>query len=266
MIRREEWKYRTRQVQAALGIALALAGCAGETRDDAAPLLVLAASDLQVAFEEILSLFEARTGERVSLVLGSTGNLATQIRNGAPGDLFFAANESFLEELIAAGRVEPNTRRIYALGRLVLVAPPGRDPPAEIASLAAPGFEIVAIANPEHAPYGIAARDALERAGLWDWIQPRLVLGENVSQTYQLVRTGNADVGIVALGLVMGAPGDPVPYTLVGSELHAPLRQAAGVVTGSARPEFAQAFLDLVLSPEGQEIMARYGFEPPPSP
>ncbi len=247
-----------------LAAAPLVAGCDGAPADrEDPPLLVLAASDLQMAFEEIVPRFRDLTGQRVEVVLGSTGNLAAQIRHGAPADLFFAADETFLDDLIEAGRIDPGSRRLYAIGRLALVAPPGREPPAEIAALADPGFRVIAIANPEHAPYGRAGREALRRAGVWETVRPRLVLGENIAHSYQFTRTGNADAAVVALSLVVGIPGGGVPHTVVPVELHAPLRQAAGVVADSRREAAARRFLDFVLSEEGQGILARYGFEDP---
>ena len=226
-------------------------------------ILVLGAADLAHAFEELVPTYEARSGDRVTLVLGSTGNLAAQIRHGAPADVFFAADEAFLDGLIEAGRIDRASRRAYAIGRLALVVPSGRAPLPGVEALTDPALRVVAIANPEHAPYGRAARQVLERLELWASVEPRLVLGENVAQTLQFVRTGNADAGIVALSLVRPAPGESLPYRLVDDAFHAPLRQVAGVTTTSDRAERARAFLAFVLSTEGREILARYGFEPP---
>jgi len=228
----------------------------------AGALLVLAASDLQFAFEELVALYESQMGERVQVVLGSTGNLAAQIRHGAPADLFFAANELFLDGLIEAGHVIAESSTAYAIGRLALVAPPGRPPPTGLSELADPRYEVVTIANPEHAPYGMAARDALQAAGLWEALGPRFVLGENIAHAMQFVRTGNADAGIVALGLVLGG-GETYPHTLLDAALHAPLRQSAGVVAGSERAGRAARFLEFVTSEVGRELLLRYGFEEP---
>jgi molybdate transport system substrate-binding protein len=254
---------------------VALAGCEGVGREEdgeaeersaslaADPLLVLAASDLQAAFHELVPRFEANTGRRVDLVLGSTGNLAAQIRHGAPADLFFAANETFLDGLIRDGRIQAESRQEYAVGRLALVAGPGADPPRGMEALTDPDYPVVAMANPEHAPYGMVAREALAAAGIWDEVEPRLILGENISHTLQFVQTGNADAGMVALALVRGVPGATLPYTVVSDTLHSPLRQVAGVVDGTTQGEVARQFLDYVLSPEGQAILDRFGFEPP---
>ncbi|MDZ7778394.1 MAG: molybdate ABC transporter substrate-binding protein [Gemmatimonadota bacterium] len=256
-----------------VGLVAAVAGpvaCddgAGEAGDPSGELLVLAASDLALALDELARVHEERTGVDISVVLGSTGSLAAQIRHGAPADLFFSADTSFLDGLIEADQVDPATRTAYAVGRLALVAPAGRPLPPTVAALADGALEAVAIANPDHAPYGRAARAALEEAGVWEEIAPRLVLGESVAHALQFVRTGNADAGLVALSLVHaagdGADEAPPAYRVVDADLHPPLRQVAGVVRASTRPEEARAFLAFVSSPEGRAILRGHGFEAP---
>lgn len=251
---------------APLALLAACGGASGDAAEERAPepLLVLAASDLQFALPEVAAAFEARTGVPVELVLGSTGNLATQIENGAPGDVFLAADEAFVARLERGGHAREGSRRVYAVGRLALVWRPGVAEPAELASLADPAYRTVAIANPEHAPYGAAARAALRSAGVWDAVQPRLVLGENVAQTMQFVRTGNADAGLVALGVAIRPGG--VPFRAVDPSLHPPLRQAGAVLRESTRPGAAEAFLAELAGPAGREVLGRYGFEPPDGP
>jgi molybdate transport system substrate-binding protein len=247
-------------------VALLAAGCAGTDNTDRPPLLVLASANLQLAFEELVPVFEAASGVDADLVLGSSGNLSTQIRSGAPADIFFAADEAFVDDLIREGFLDEETRAVYAVGRVVIVVPPGRTPPSDLDALADSSYSVLAIANPEYAPYGVAARQALERAGVWSRVEPRVVLGENIAQAFQFVRSGNADAGLVALGAVAGGEGEPIPYTLVDAGLHDPLRQAAAVVAGSQSHDDAEALLDFVLSPRGQEIMVRYGYESPLGP
>ena len=223
------------------------------------PLLVLAASDLQYALPEIAAEYEAATGHKPTLSFGSTGNFSAQIENGAPADLFFAANESFIDGLIQKDLLLADTRQLYASGRIVVA-------PSKSASLQAttlkdllrPELRIIAIANPEHAPYGLAAQQALQSAGLWAAVEPKVVLGENISQTFQHVQTGNADAGIVALSVVLGIPG--TPYTLVDESLHAPLAQAAAVLKSSKQPDTARAFLAFVNGERGRPIMKKFGF------
>jgi len=260
----------------AVVVAVALttfpAGCGGEHDDgasdappqDQAPLLVLAASDLVPAFRELAPIFEDRTGTPVDLVFGSTGNLAAQIRHGAPADLFFAADERFLDDLVARGRIDGETRRLYAVGRLVVVVPANRPLPRRLEELREERYTTVAIANPEHAPYGRAADQVLESVGIRDELQGRLVFGENIAHTLRFVETGNVDAAIVALSLVRDGDGQIRPHLLVDGAHHAPLIQAAGVTTDAPRPEAARAFLTFVTSAEGQALLERYGFEPPP--
>ena len=244
--------------------AALLTACGGEGEETGAgALLVLAASDLAFALDELVPRYEASTGDSVSVVLGSTGNLAAQLRHGAPGDLFFSANEAFLDGLIDAGRIEPSSRSLYAIGRVAVVVPQDRPTPTGPEAIGDPALRVIAIANPDHAPYGVAAREVLEGLGLWTMVERRLVLGENVAHTLQFVRTGNADLGIVALSLLRGAPGEPLPHVLLDGGLHQPMRQVAGVVTTSRRADRARTFLGFVLSPEGREVLARYGFELP---
>src|SRR5690606_4802267 len=146
--------------------------------------------------------FESQAGARVDLALGSTGNLAAQIENGAPADLFFAADEATVERLVASGSIRPASVRTYVVGQLVLVWRDEVEPPVGPQALGESRYEVVAIANPEIAPYGAAAREALQQLGVWEAIEPRIVQGENIAQTYQFVQTGNADVALVARSVV----------------------------------------------------------------
>lgn len=225
----------------------------------AEPLLVLAAADLQFALSEVIARYEAESGHRPIATFGSTGNLSRQIENGAPADLFFAADESFLLGLERKGLLLEGTRQPYAIGRIVIVA--SRTAPVQVTTLRdllQPELRAIAIANPEHAPYGRAAKEALQAAGLWDRVESRLVLGENISHTFQFVQTGNADAGIVALSVALGAPG--TRYNLVDDSLHGPLRQFAAVLKASKQPEAAREFLAYVNGPTGRPIMKKYGF------
>jgi molybdate transport system substrate-binding protein len=223
------------------------------------PLLVLAAADLQYALPEIAAAYEATSGRKTVLTFGSTGAFSAQIENGAPADVFFAANESFIDALVAKGLLRGETRQLYAVGRIVLTSASSAPVQARtLEDLRRAEIRTVAIANPEHAPYGLAAQQALQAAGLWTAIEPKLVLGENIAQTFQFVQTGNADAGIVALSIVLGVPG--TAYTLIDDSLHAPIAQAAAVLTSSKQPETAQAFLAFVNGEPGRPIMKRYGF------
>lgn len=225
-------------------------------------LRVAAAADLRLALEELAGLFERTHAVKVVLIFGSSGMLAQQIEQGAPFDVFLSADEQFVTRLVRGGHIRPESVRAYATGRLAVVVRRGLGITAPVLEdLVRPEVRRVAIANPEHAPYGRAARQALEQSGLWTQVQPRLVLGENISQTLQFVQTENADAGLVAVALL---PGTSLPWTLVDQRLHAPLRQVAGITSGS-RAAGAREFLEFVLSAQGQAVLARYGFEPPGS-
>jgi molybdate transport system substrate-binding protein len=242
-----------------IALILALAFIPGlSVAADPRPITVYAAADLTSAFKEIVPKFEKTLGVRVTLVLGSTGNLAKQIENGAPADVFFAANQSFVDGLVAAGAVIKETRALYAQGRLVLVTASASGPKlTDLRGLLDSRIRHVAIANPQHAPYGRAAEEALRSLGLWDTVQPKLVYGENIRATLQFVESGGAEAGIVALSLA-NTPG--IDWTPIDPALHAPLNQAAAVVRRSPRPEMGVAFIQFVNGPEGRPIMKRHGF------
>lgn len=246
---------------ALLGALVAVGAVAAAVAGAPRPLTVFAASDLAFAFADIVPRFEAASGRRVTLVLGSTGNLAKQIESGAPADVFFAANVAFVDGLAAAGAVRPATRALYAQGRIVLAT--GRSTGLRLASLddlRRPEVRRIAIANPEHAPYGQAAREALEAASLWTAVRPKLVYGENVRHALQFLESGAADAAIVALSIAR-VPG--VAWAPIDQGLHRPLDQAAAVTTRSAEPDAAAALIAFVTGAEGQAILARHGFEPP---
>lgn len=222
------------------------------------PLTVAAAADLQFAFTEIAALYEAQAGQPVTLVFGSTGQLAQQIESGAPFDLFAAANIAFVEGLRDQGLVIEDSIALYAEGRIVLAV--NRDAGVTAVSLddlRNPAIQHITIANPEHAPYGVAAKEALIHAGVWDEVESRLVYGENVRQTLQYIQTGDAQAGIVALSVANAAE---ITWTLIDADLHTPLRQALAVVKSSPQPDAARAFAAFINGPEGRPIMQRYGF------
>lgn len=233
---------------------LGLTACRGGHEE----LVVSAAADLAVAFQEIGQRFEEDTGTRVVFNFGSTGLLARQVQAGAAVDVFAAASTSYVDELERQGRVIPGTRALYGRGRLALWT--RADSPLRIErmeDLARPEVGRVAIANPDHAPYGIAAREALQAAGVWGVIQPRLVMGENVRQALQYAETGNVGVALVALSLSIPSTGR---WVLVPQELHAPIDQVLAVIQGTRREAEARRFIAFVNGPQGRPIMRRYGF------
>ena len=224
------------------------------------PLKVAAAADLALAFKEVGAAYEKKTGEKVIFSFGSTGLLEKQIVEGAPFDLFAAANVSFAEDAIKAGACSADSKTLYARGRIVVwwrkdatVAPP-----KSIADLADKRFVKVAIANPAHAPYGQAAEQAMQKAGIWAAMRPKLVFGENVQQTLQFAQSANAEAAIVALSLAVINDGN---FLLVDDALHAPIDQALVICGKDAeRARRARAFTAFVNSPEGRAIMKKYGF------
>lgn len=223
-----------------------------------AELTVAAAADLQFAFTDIGVKFKEQTGQEVLFTFGSTGNLATQIENGAPFDILAAANIAFVDRLKEQGLLIDDTQQLYAQGRIVLAVNRESGIQAtKLEELLNPAITNIAIANPEHAPYGKAAQEALQSVGLWEEIQPKLVLGENVRQTLQFIQTGDAPVGIVALSV---ADVPEVTYTLLDGNLHNPLNQALAVIKSTPHEAAARAFIDFVNGPEGRPIMRQYGF------
>jgi molybdate transport system substrate-binding protein len=230
------------------------------TAPTAVTLTVAGAADLTPAFQELGVRFTGQTGIEVVFNFGSTGQLTQQIEQGAPVDVFAAANRSYIDDLEQAGLVIPDTIALYAQGRLTLWTRANSSLMfASIDDLTQEGVNRIAIANPEHAPYGVAAREALESAGLWETVQPKLILGENVAQTLQYAETGNVDVAIVALSLSIAA-GDEGRYVLLPAELHNPLDQVLAVIGSTEHEEEARQFAAFVNSEAGREVMRRYGF------
>jgi molybdate transport system substrate-binding protein len=229
--------------------------------------VIAAASDLQFALEEIADAFEAGTGEGVELSFGSSGNFARQIRQGAPYEMYLSADERFVLDLHGDGFTR-DQGVLYALGRIVVFAPQGSaiEPDSRLDGLAAAldqgRVARFAIANPEHAPYGMRAEEALRHRGLWEAIVPKLVLGENVSQAAQFAATGNTAGGIIAYSLALAPPvaarGD---HALIPEKWHSPLRQRM-VLLDDAGP-VAERFYRYLQQPPARAILRRYGFTLP---
>ncbi|MBX3249208.1 MAG: molybdate ABC transporter substrate-binding protein [Myxococcales bacterium] len=252
------WLLRSWTPPAVLALGLAL-GCGRAAPQAPPPIRVAAAADLALAFEALGADFERRSGRRVTFSFGSTGLLARQITQGAPFDLFAAANESFVDAAVASGACDGATKAAYARGRVVVwTRRDGVRPPMSVEELADARFARVAIAHPEHAPYGQAAKQALITAGIWDALEPRLVYGENVRQTLQLAESGNVEAAIVALSLVTADATHP--WLLVDDALHRPIDQALVVCTRGADRDGGEAFARFVSSPEGRVVMRRHGF------
>jgi molybdate transport system substrate-binding protein len=247
-------------VAVALASLLALVGCAKKPVAAQPPIKVAAASDLTFAFDELSKSFAAKTHQELVFSFGASGQLAQQIAEGAPFDLFAAANVGFVDDTIRAGACDGATRKLYAQGHLVLWSPSGGAVTTTTSpkDLTDPKFVKIAIANPEHAPYGKAAKQALQAAGVWDAVQPKIVYGENIKQTMQFAESGNAEVAIVALSLALGSKNGV--YAPVDPALHQPLEQALVVCNHGENAAGAKAFADYVSSPEGRALMNKFGF------
>lgn len=255
-------------------ILLALLGvllspfCAAAARAAEVPV-VAAASDLQYVLTEISQAFTRATGRSVKLATGSSGNFTRQIIQGAPFELFFSADEEYVFYL-AERTLTLDRGALYALGRLALFVPNGSPVKADsemndfAAAVADGRLRRLAIANPEHAPYGRAARAALMRKGLWEKLQSRLVLGENVSQAGQFAVAGSVEAGLIAYSLALSEPMKRAgSVALVPREWHAPLRQRMVLLRGAG--ETARQFYLFVRSSSARELFERYGFAMPPT-
>jgi molybdate transport system substrate-binding protein len=239
----------------------AIAGCSFLTpaiKQEHDILTVSAAADLNYVFPEIAKLWEQETKHQVTFNFGSTGQLAQQIERGAPVDLFASANKKFVEELDQKGLIFSDTKALYGVGRITLWQKEGSTLEIkDIKDLTKPEIVRVAIANPSHAPYGVAAKEAMQSAGIWELLQPKLILGENVRQTQQYAETGNVDVAIVALSISVHKSGK---WILIPSELHKPLEQMLAVPKSALHPDSAKKFAAFINGEKGRLLMRKYGF------
>lgn len=220
-------------------------------------LIIAAAADLVFALREIAPIFEKEHQVKVTLAFGSTGQLAQQIQHGAPVDVFFAANEAFVDGLRAKGAILPDSVEPYAQGQIVLATQKGRSGLSTLRDLTRDNVRRIAIANPAHAPYGMAAREALISAGVWNQVQPKLVYGENIRQALQFLQTGNVDTAILAFSV---AQVPEVQFSRIDPSLYKPIVQAAAVTARSKHPDLARAFIQFVNGAQGRPIMKRFGF------
>jgi molybdate transport system substrate-binding protein len=229
-------------------------------------ITVAAASDLTYAMNEIAANFEKATGCTVRLSMGSSGNFLTQIENGAPFDVFFSADIAYPKTLEAEALAVPGSTYLYAIGKIVLWTRNDSrvDVSKGLSALRGPTVKKISIANPEHAPYGRAAEEALRNAGIYDAVKDRLVLGENISQAAEFVESGNADAGILALSLVASPAmkGKGRAWN-IPENLYTPIQQGAVVVRAAANPEGARLFLDYIRMPATAALLERYGFALP---
>jgi molybdate transport system substrate-binding protein len=229
---------------------------------DSPEIIVAAAANLTEAFVEIGPQFTSETGIRVVFSFGATADLAKQIENGAPFDVFAAADTQHVEQLEQQGLLTPGTRALYARGRLVMWLPPGSGLEAEsIEDITAKTFERIVIAKPDLAPYGQATVESLRAMGLWNKVEPKVVYAQNVSQAKQYAATGNAEAAFIPLALVK--PGEGT-YLEVDETLHRPIDQALGIIKASTKQAAALQFANFLLSDEGQEFLLKKGYAKPP--
>jgi len=231
------------------------------TTESRVTIHVAAASDLTPAFTEIGSRMESSKSVKAVFTFGSSGLLSKQIEQGAPFDLFASASEGFVEKLESQGLVRQGSRRVFAQGGLVIWQ--RQDAVTAVNSLedlSLLAVRRIAIANPEHAPYGLAARQALESKNLWDAVKEKIVFGENVAQAFQFAQTGNVDVAIVARSLATRPQGRSVA---VEPAAHAPIDQTLCILRRSEQPEVCRQFVEFLLSPDGRAVLQQYGFVVP---
>lgn len=259
---------RLRILMAVSLLICAMSSPAAARAQPAVPVIA-AASDLRFAIEALRETYRAETGMEIRIALGSTGNFARQIRAGAPFDIFMAADERFVLDLHRDGFTRDAGDR-YARGRIVIVVPHGVAMAADgnldtlADALAAGTIRRFAIANPDHAPYGMRAREALQHRGLWEALEAQLVLGENVSQAAQFALSGNTSGGIVAYSIALApSVAGRGSYALIPESWHQPLDQRMALLA-DAGPA-AERFYAWLVSPPARAVLARYGFVLPES-
>ena len=230
-------------------------------------LTVAAAADLQSAMDDVAAQFQKQTGKDVKLVYGSSGNFFQQIQNGAPFDMFFSANRDYPSKLQASGLTEPGSYYEYAKGKIVVWVP--KDSPLDVTSglpvLMDPRVKKIAVANPQHAPYGQAAVAAMQKEGIHDRVKKKFVLGENISQTASFVVSGAADVGIIALSLAL-SPNlrGKGRYVEVPASDYPPIQQACVILRASKNKEAAKQFLAFIKSAAVADTLKEYGLDVQP--
>jgi molybdate transport system substrate-binding protein len=258
-----EFMFRSRRAGSAVGCALVLLisslGCTGAARTDSDPaiLRVAAASDLRNVFPRLSERFEQTTGIKATASFGASGQLSAQIKQGAPFDIFLAANRPFVDDLAAQGLLKADSVRPYARGSLVLAV--YRDVAEQVRSLedlTKPAVKRIALANPETAPYGKAGKQALERAGLFRRLEPKIVLAESVAQAMIYAQKGDAEAALIGRAI---AQAPEIRVVEIDANLYDPIIQALGILTHSNRSSGARAFADFVLGEDGQRILAEYG-------
>jgi len=240
--------------------AIALLGScdARQGVDSSNSLTVAAAANLTDVFGEVGRKFKDQTGIDVVFSYGSTAQLAQQIANGAPFDLFAAADTEHIDSLVSSGKLKSASRKVYASGQLVLWIPNSeQNRIRELKDLAGPKVRFIAVSQPELAPYGYAAVKALKNAGLWDSIQPKIVYANSVIMAKQLAASGNAEAAFTAYSLVLHDRGAVVK---IDPKLYHPIEQAMAIVLASTRANEARKFQSFLLGTDGRAILAQSGY------
>jgi molybdate transport system substrate-binding protein len=235
---------------------VAAAGLCGQTAKR--EVTVAAAANLSEVFQTLGPQFEKSTGIHPVFGFASTAQLALQIENGAPYDVYAAADVEHVAQLEKKGLLVAGSRAVYATGVLALWIPPGSG--AQVNGpddLVKPGVKVIALAKPELAPYGLAAREALQKLGIWGQLEPRVVYADNISMAKQYGASGNADAVFTAYSLVLREKGKVIP---VAEALHAPIDQALGIVASSKNQDAARAFVEYVLRGKGRELLRDSGY------
>jgi molybdate transport system substrate-binding protein len=235
---------------------------------EAQEIRVAAAADLHFALDELAAQYEKQTGAKIDVSYGSSGNFFAQIQNGAPFDVFLSADIEYPRKLEATGLAEPGTLYEYAVGRIAIWMP--TDAHADLAklrwkALLDPKVEKIAIANPEHAPYGRAAVAALRKQGIYEQVRAKLVYGENIAQAAQFVASGNAQAGILALSLAISPAMKDGKRWEIPADMYSPIEQAAVILNSAKNKNDARAFLSYLRSATGRKILESYGFSLPAS-
>jgi len=252
-----------------LSAAVVLTFALGVPLSGAQEITVAAAADLQFAFQDVAARFQKETSKNIKLIFGSSGNFYTQIQNGAPFDVFFSADIDYPKNLEAVGLTEPGTLYRYASGKIVLWVPNESklDLSRGLKVLLDPTIKKIAVANPEHAPYGRAAVAAMKHDGVYDKAAGKFVLGENISQTATFVASGSADIGVLALSLALApAMKEKGRYAEIPADEYPPLEQAAVILKLSQHKEIARQFIDFLKTPAILELLRSYGFSVPHGP
>jgi molybdate transport system substrate-binding protein len=241
----------------------ALWGCDRQEAAQRPHVRVAAAADLKHAMPPLVEAFNSQHPDvRVDVTYGSSGNFHAQLRQRAPFDLYLSADVAYAQSLVDAGIAAGQAVHIYAIGRIVTWAP--HDRPVPLEDVGSAQIRRIAIANPAHAPYGRAAVAALRARGLYEQVEDRLVLGENVAQAAQFAESGAADVGIIALSLAMAPPMRAAGrYHLVPAELHEPIKQGMLVLPWARHRDGAEALGRFILSRDGRAVLEQFGFEMP---